>query len=374
MSLAIHGPRPRQNQQRATCSHRVRVASAMVASLWLLNACSSSSSSTRLAYVATGTGIFAYRVNRSSGSTVPIIGSPFLATTSTTTATSPASLAVHPSNHFLYVANQDQNTISLFKIDLVSGALTEVLPRTPTGISPGPLLLNTSGNTLFVADQRSNDVSSFSVSASGALSLVSRVFLASAPSGLASPASGNLLFVALPNLSAVDVFSVNSGSLSLVAGGPFLVSGGVASVAVDSQGKFLFAPNPSRNTVSGFVIQPGGSLTGIPRSPFAAGTAPVAALVDPSGGFLYVSNSGDTTLSQYSIASSGSLTALTATSPTVGTNPGFLTLDPGGKLVFVANVGSQSFTELSINSDGSLGTPSNSIQVGSVPRGLSFTQ
>ena len=40
------------------------------------------------------------------------------------------------------------------------------------------------------------------------------------------------------------------------------------------------------------------------------------------------------------------------------------------KFVFVANVGSQSFTELSINSDGSLGSTSNSIQVGSVPRAL----
>src|SRR5262249_44775422 len=157
--------------------------------------------------------------------------------------------------------------------------------------------------TLFVANQRSNDVSAFSVSATGALSLVSRVFLASTPAALASPASGNLLFVALPNLSAVGVFSVSSGSLSLVPGAPFFVRGGVASVAVDSQGKFLFVPNPSQNTISGFVIQPGGSLTGIPGSPFATGTAPAAALVGPSGGFLYVSNSGDSTLSQYSITS-----------------------------------------------------------------------
>ncbi|MBV9181618.1 MAG: beta-propeller fold lactonase family protein [Acidobacteria bacterium] len=352
---------------------RASLAAVLFSALCILEACSSTP--TRLAYVASGTGIFAYRIDQKSGSVVSIVNSPFLAPTSPTTATSPASVVVHPSNRFLYVSNQDQNTISLFKIDALSGALSEVLPRTAAGISPGPLLLDANGSTLFVANLRSNDISVFSVSASGMLAPISSISLGSSPSSMVAPAAGNLLLVSLPNLSAVEILSVSSGSLTRVPGSPFIMTNSVGSVAVDAQGKFLFVPNPSQNTVSGFAVQPNGSLAVVPGSPFATGVAPVAALVDPTAGFLYVANSGAGTISQYSItSSSGALTALTATAPTVGTNPQFLTLDPSGKFVFVANVGSNSFTELSINSDGSLGSTSNSIQVGSAPRALAFSK
>ena len=373
MPLAMLTLNPHTELERRRWSHRLGLGAVLLTSLAILNACSSVHSS--LAYVATGTGVFAYRIDENTGSVVAIIDSPFLATTSSKTATSPAGVAVHPSNRFLYLTNQDQNTVSLFNIDPVSGALTEVLPRAAAGISPGPVLLDASGSTLFVANQRSNDVSIFSVSSKGSLSQTSRVNLSSTPSSMALPASGNLLFVGLPNLSAVDVFRLSSGSLTRVSGSPFTLNVSVGSLAVDDQGKFLFVPNPSQNTVSAFAVQPGGSLAVVPGSPFATGVAPVAALVRPGAGFLYVVNSGATTVSQYSIASSnGSLTALTDTAPTVGTNPQFLVLDPSGKFVFVANVGSSSFTELSFNSDGSLAATSNSIQVGSVPRGLAFTR
>ena len=344
---------------------------AIVVLLPILTACSSNQG--RLAYVATGEGVFAYRVNRHSGAALEVFGSPFVAKTSPTSATSPAGIMMHPSNRFLYVSNQNDNTISRFTIDSVSGALTEALPRTATGLAPGPMLLDTSGNFLFVADQVSNDVSVFSVGASGALSPVSTASVGASPSALALPTSGNLLFVAVPNFSVIYVFGVSSGSLSPVPGSPFPISSGVASVAADPQGRFLYVPNPSQNTVSGFAIQSGGALTPIPGSPFAAGTTPVAAGVGPSGGFLYVANSGSTSLSQYTInSSSGVLTAVTSTTATVGTNPEFLVFDPGGKLLFVGNVGARSISELTINSDGSL-SPSSSFPVNSVPRALALT-
>lgn len=339
----------------------------------VLSSCSSQS--THLAYVAGGSnGIFGYRIKNGNGAVTNIFTSPFLFGDST------FGLVVHPSNQFAFVVNQQDGTISRLNIDLTSGALTETLPRTPAGLSPGPMIQDSGGTFLFVADQGLNQILVFSVGANGSLSQVSSAAVGSTPTGLALASTG-FLFVPVPTFSAIYVFSVSSGSLTPVCSSsgpvcsPFKVTNGVASIAVDPGGKFLYATNPSTNTVSGFAIQSAGNLTPVPGVVFATGTSPAAAAVDPSGKFLYVTNAGATTLSQYTIDSAtGDLTALTTTSPSVGSNPQFIEFDPDQKFVYVGNLGSKSITQLTINSDGSLSGTSNTILVGAVPRALAFTK
>jgi 6-phosphogluconolactonase len=345
---------------------RLVISAALVAStLGMLSACGSSNPS-HLAYVAGGRGVSAYRINNRSGSAAAILGSPFLA------GNSPSSVVVHASNRFLFVANQVDSTISLFRIDSTSGTLTEVLPRTNAGLFPSAMTMDAGGNFLFVANQGSNDVTVFSVSSTGALSQVSNFSVGSVPAGLAITSSGNFLFVPVPNFSSIYAFSVSSGALQFV--GSFFVVNGVAGIAVDPGGNFLYATNPSANTVSGFAIQPGGTLSPVPGVTFAAGTVPVAAAVDLSGKYLYVANSGSTVISQYTIdATTGDLTALTKTAATAGSNPAFIVDDRGGKFVFVGNTGASSITEMLINSDGSL-TVANTISLGFVPRWLAATK
>ena len=97
----------------------------------------SSSPAVRFAYVATGQGIYAFRMNSKTGAGSLVFGSPFVTKIAPTTAASPSSVVVHPSNHFLYAANQNTSTISLFKINSTTGALDEVLPRTALVTSSG---------------------------------------------------------------------------------------------------------------------------------------------------------------------------------------------------------------------------------------------
>jgi 6-phosphogluconolactonase len=339
----------------------------------VLSSCNSQS--THLAYVTAGSnGIFAYRIRNSKGAVTNIFTSPFLFGDST------FGIVVHPSNQFAFAANQQDGTISRLKIDLTSGALTETLPRTPAGLSPGPMISDSSGSFLFVADQGLNQILVFSVGANGSLSQLSSAPVGSTPTGLALASTG-FLFVPVPNFSAIYVFSISSGALAQVCSSsgpvcsPFKVTDGVASIAVDPAGKFLYATNPATNTVSGFVIQSGGNLTPVPGVVFATGTSPLAAAVDPSGKFLYVTNSGTTAISQYTIDSTtGDLTALTTTSPTVGSNPGFIVFDPAGTFVYVGNLGSKSITQLTIKSDGALSATGNTILVGGVPRALALTK
>jgi len=330
-----------------------------------------SSKSSHLMYVSTDQGIYAFRIDNASGGLTSIFTAPFVI------GNGPAGIVIDPSRQFLYVANQVDGTISQLKIDSVSGNLSELMPRTQSGFSPNAMIMDSTGSTLFVANQLSNNISAFSVGSGGALKLVSTTSVGSQPTGMAF--ANHLLFVAVPNFSRVYEFAESSGNLTPANGSPFLVSGGVASVAVDPGAKFLYVPNPSTNTISGFSIGSGGAVTVIPGSPFApTGTTlptnPVFAAFDAAVTHLYVANFGSANISQFAIGANGSLTSLTTATVSAGTNPALIVFDPLGKYVFVANVGSKNISEFTINSDATLATTGNTVTLPTVPQGLVLTK
>jgi 6-phosphogluconolactonase len=289
-------------------------------------------------------------------------------------------VVVHPSNPFLYAANQNTNTISLFKINSTTGALTEVLPRTAlvtssggVGLSPAVMTMDSAGTFLFVGNQVTNDVWVYSIGSSGALTFVSSAQVGASPTGLTLAASGSFLYVPVPTFSAIYVFSVSSGTLTQV-GSPLVVNGGVGQLGIDPNGHFLYVPNPSLNTVTVLKIESDGSLVAGPGL-FATGTTPVAADTNTTGAFLYVANSGSTNLSQFQVnTTTGTLTTLTASVAGTGTNPESILTDPDAKFIFVINQQSNSITEYTINTNGTLATTGNSLQLSVAPRSLSVTR
>lgn len=339
-----------------------------------------SSSPVRFAYVATGQGIYAFRMNSRTGAGSLVFGSPFVTKIAPTTAAAPSSVVVHPSGRFLYAANQNTNTISLFTINSTTGALTEVLPRTAlvtpsggVGLAPAVMTMDSAGSFLFVGNQVTNDIWVFSIGSSGALTFVSSAPVGASPTGLTLTASGGFLYVPVPTFSAIYVFSVSSGTLTQV-GSPLIVNGGVGQLGVDPGGHFLYVPNPSFNTVTVLKIQSDGTLAEGPGL-FAAGTTPVAAATNPTGASLYVANSGSTDLSQFQVdTSTGALTALTTSIAGTGTNPESILIDPDAKFVFVINEQSDSITEFTFNANGTLATTGNALQLSVVPRSLSVTR
>jgi len=357
---------------------RLMPAAAFVVVLAMAIGCSSSR--VRFAYVATGQGIYAFRMNPNTGQATMIYGSPFLTELAPSTSASPSSVVVHPSNDFLYAANQNTNSISTFKINSTTGALTEVLPRTPlvtnsggVGLSPAVMAMDSDGKYLFVGNQITNDVWVYSIGSGGGLTFVSSAQLGASPAGLTLSASGGLLYVPVPTFSAVYVFSVSSGMLTPV-GSPIVVNGGVGHLGIDPGGKFLYVPNPSLNTVTVFLIQPDGSLSAGPGL-FATGTSPIAAAANATGAFVYVANSASTDLSQFQVnTTTGALTAITTSVAGTGTNPESILIDPDAKFVFVINEQSNSVTEFTINTNGTLATTGNALQLSVVPRSLSLTK
>lgn len=334
----------------------------------------------RFGYVATEQGIFAFRIDAANGSGTQVIGSPFVAKTSTTSAAAPSSVLVHPSNHFVFSANQDTSTISQFNIDPATGALTEVLPHTPlvtpsggVGLSPAVMTMDSSGSFLFVGNQGTNDVWVFSIGSSGTLKFVSSAPLAAPPSGLTLASSGNFLYVPVQTFSAIYVFSVSSGTLTQV-GSPIVINGGVGQLGIAPQGKFLYVPNPSQNTVTVLLIQSDGTLAQGPGV-FTTGTTPVAAAANPTGAFVYVANFGSTDLSQFQVdTNTGVLTALTTTTASSGSKPISILVDPTAKFFFAINQGTSSVSEFTLNKNGTLTSTGNTLQTIVPPRSFAITR
>ena len=369
----------RDCRQRSTSWSRIFfVATAIM--LALTGVGCSSSPAVRFAYVATEQGIYAFRMNSKTGASSLVFGSPFVTKIAPTAAASPSSVVVHPSNHFLYAANQNTNTISLFKINPDTGALDEVLPRTAlvtssggVGLSPGVMTMDSGGKYLFIGNQTTNDIWVYSIGSSGTLTFVSSAQVGASPASLTLSASDGFLYVSVPTFQAIYVFSVSAGVLAQV-GAPIQVNGGVGTLGIDPAGKFLYVPNPSLNTVTVLVIQPDGSLVqGLGL--FATGISPVAAATDATGAFLYVANSASTNLSQFKVdTTTGALTALTTSVAGTGTNPEAIVVDPDAKFIFVLNEQSNSITEFTMNKDGTLATTGNALQLSVAPRSLSLTR
>jgi len=286
-------------------------------------------------------GISEWRIDN-SGNFTNVLGSPFQV------GNSPISLQLHPSNQFLYVANQADSTISLLKIDSNSGALTEVLPRTSTPAEPSLLLMNKGGTLLFSMNIAGGNVAVFSINASnGALTQVpgSPFTTGANPSGMAITPTADFLYVSNANQSLIYAYSVSSaGALQQVSGSPFPVTTYPLGMAVNPAGTLLFVANSGANTVSVFAIGSTGGLTPAPLSPFTVGTSPVAVAVAPTGDFVYVVNQGSNNLSMFSVATNGVLTAVSGSPFSTGSGPSYVVADPNGTFVYIGNQRSATIT------------------------------
>jgi len=150
---------------------------------------------------------------------------------------------------------------------------------------------------------------------------------------------------------------VDSGTLSPIAGSPFIPGRSPSPVAVDSVGKFLFVANSGSSDVSVFSITAGtGALSQVAGSPFptGAGMEISGIAVTPNGKTVYVSNFGSSSISALSVAASGTLVPITGSPFPVDSDPRALQVDPSGRFAYVPALTACEVEVYSIVSDGSL--------------------
>ena len=292
--------------------------------------------------------IVAFREDPNSGALIQLVGSPI------TAGQAVQSLALHPSNKFLYAANSGATptgTISLFDISN-GGALTEHTPRVSAGTAPTLLTMDPSGNYLYVANSGSFDISVFSIDQThGLLTPVAQTGGTTAGIGLSalnmilSP-SGNTLFVTGQSGTQgyIEEFPVIKGVLaSPVEGTPFITGNGPYGLAIDPSGTHLYTANKIDSSISAFSIGSSGALTLISTTGETY-TGPVSLFIDKSGKYLYVANQQSAgNLAAYSIGSDGGLTLLASSPFATGPQPNFIAGDASGDYLFV---GTQSTTAI----------------------------
>jgi 6-phosphogluconolactonase (cycloisomerase 2 family) len=299
-----------------------------------------------LAFVAlpTTNAVAAYKVDNKSAAFTNILGSPYPG------GTSPAAVLVHPSNQFVYAANQVGNNISLFTVNSTLGSLLEVLPRTPAGLTPASLAMDSGGTLLFALNRVSSSISVYSISSgNGALTPVSGSPFPtfSNPFAFALSPSGKFLYVLNSDVSAVFAYTVTSGVLKAVAGLPVQVGKGPLAITVDPAETFVYVANSVDNTVSVLSIN---SSTGALNllGTYATGTTPTAVAV--LGQYLYVANLGSSNISVFTVTPvTGVLTQITSSPFTAGSAPLFEVIDPNGKFLYIGSQTAKTISALSID-------------------------
>jgi 6-phosphogluconolactonase len=246
-------------------------------------------------------------------------------------------LAIDPRGRFLYVANGNSNNVSALTIDNTTGALTAI-PGSPVTVGNNPIAveIDPTGQFVYVASSEFEDdgsISGFRIDATtGALTAVtgSPSIIATGAQSIAVDPSGRFVYV--PNTVSNDVsrYSIDATTGALTPGAPVTAGNGPMSIVltvgptpVIFRPRFAYVANLNSDTVSAFAIDAAtGALTPAPGSPFAAGVGPIAVTVDPTGRFAYVANAGSNDISGYTIdPASGGLSPIAGSPFPAGEGP-----------------------------------------------------
>jgi 6-phosphogluconolactonase (cycloisomerase 2 family) len=295
---------------------------------------------------------------------------------------------------YLYVTASKNNPgqISVYRVDLQSGALTQIQdsPYPSGGRNPVAEVTSPNGANLYVVNHDDNTVVEFAIGTDAKL-YPQHTYQTpgTEPNAIAINTAGTLLFVldtfqatysdANPGPGALVVYPINSdGSLGTnVANGSLSywpVEFAPTTVNVTANGNFVYVANANTNstattkqgTMLGFAVGSGGALTALANpnpgtiltaSELAyAGVQPSASASDPTSRFLYVTDAASNEMYAYTIGGDGILTALTNGPFATGVFPDGITIDPSGTYIYVANYNSNTISPYQIAQ--STGAPS----------------
>ena len=311
----------------------------------------------RFVYVANatdgvnGTGdVSAFTVNPNTGALTAVPGGPV------TADQNPSAIAVDTTGQFVYVGNVGTGDVSIFNVDPVAGTLTFKANAYSPGTSGASLAVAPSDNYLFVGGignpNTTGSVSAFTLNPnSGSLNRVlsSPYPAGDAPYGLAVDPASQFVFATAAFTHFLFVYTIGSdGSLTQIAGNPFGAGAGAYGVVAyplgGASGGFVYTANGATYTVSAFSYDSTGNLTELAQSPYSSGSEPKGIAIDPAGKFLYVTNYGDFSVSSFSIdPQSGALSSVGAAVLTGNLNnvpnpgPIDVKVDPSGRFVYVVN-------------------------------------
>jgi len=296
--------------------------------------------------------IHQFRINPSTGALTPLAGFPI--DSGGTGGGGPCYQHLAYVNGRLYVLNIGSNTLTAFKVNRTTGALT-ALPFSPIALGSGfwtCVIVHPSGSPVVVANLEA--LASYAVSATTAAAAPGSPFANASGRFCRFSQDGAYLYTGGANGRYVAGFSVNAatGVLAALAGSPFDSNGNNPfGYATDRDGR-LFLVNFYDAQVRAFTTS-AGVPSGASGNPFASGLTEAAyGVLHPSGFYMAADRAGNR-VGVYQIGGSGAATTLTAVggSPfaSSGSSTSILTVTEDGVFLVGANGDSRNLTVYRIN-------------------------
>ena len=288
----------------------------------------------------------------------------------------PYAVAITPNGLFAYVTNLVGNNVSSYSIDANAGTVTMV-GSSVSSVNPYGIAMDPLGRFVWAVNYSASTVSAYTINGTtGQLAAAGApVATGTYPYAVAVHPSGNYAYVANEMGNSVSAYSVNSstGQLTLLAGTIANSAFRPHGIAVDPSGRFVYAVESGGSGVAAFRINAStGVLTVVGYA--STGSSPSSVVVHPNGQFVYVANQGSSSVSVFAInGSTGALTAVGSPIAT-GSSPTALAVNAAGSYLYVANSGGNSSSAFSINaSTGALTSLGANVPTGSGPNGIATT-
>lgn len=251
----------------------------------------------------------------------------------------PAFDAVTPNGKYVYVTNENDNTVSEYAVDpsgLLEGALVPIGTAGTAGCPHG-IALNHAGTYAYVANWCSNSVGEYKVESDGALLAIGTVATGSLPYGVAVAPNDKSVYDG--DGSGIGQFAAaTNGTLTPDNPSHVSLAGGECAqqLAVSPNSKSVYAADPCDGYVYHLVAASNGTLTlsdlkgGLPLQPYDVA-------LSPNGKYVYATNSVSSgqDILEYTASTTGVLTFV-GTAPT-GNTPTGIAVTSSGKFAYATN-------------------------------------
>jgi 6-phosphogluconolactonase len=337
------------------------------------------------AYTPNGQGIHQFQVDRSSGALTPLKVFP---------ARSPSWLAIDPSGHFLYCANEISNfngtttgSVSGFAIDGSSGDLTLINTVSSGGAGPAHVSVDPLGKYVFVANYGGGNVAVLPRSPNGMLGSavvqndagacagqcpLGPTHAQNAPPGsfavsghdaphahmIQATSGGDFVIVNDLGLDLTIVWQLDraNGHLLNPSTTPSSPGAGPRHFAFHPNGTWFYCLNEEASTLA-FMTYSAGSLNPVSEvsmlpEGFVGTSFGSEVMVSPDGRFVYATNRLHDTIAIFSVGGAGEPT-LIGEEWTRGDYPRHFNIDPTGRFLYVCNQRSDAVTLFNIDGGGS---------------------
>jgi len=228
----------------------------------------------------------------------------------------PISAVVHPSGKFVYVVNEQRfgtttGNISVYAVDPTTGHLTPKGTSADLGGAPATAIaFAPSGKFAFVTYMPAptgsttffDTVNTFSVDPTTGLltGAISTALTGDNPWAVAVTPNGKAAYVASlgtqGSVNDLTRYSIDATSGNLTRRDSIYLGGEPASLAVDSEGRFLYAARQqvdnNQNLFVFAIDSASGSLTPSSNLLTSNGSGPIAVVAEPQGHFVYATGNG----------------------------------------------------------------------------------